>query len=131
MDKFEGEQFAIAKGYVNKEAILTFLVANGFVIDCESDANFALATFFSALSDSYEAAEIIREKKEAAERAALAKKVLEAKRVDIAVLTGRKTAAVRQLESGIKEIVASIPEEERTEGEQALLGAPLKRKRVV
>lgn len=121
MSVYKGEQFAMAKSYLNHSAILTFMIANGLVIDNEADANRAMDQFCSDMSESYAEAERDRAKKEAEHKAAKQKALIGAKRSQLLTLTATKSDAVKRLDDSIKDIVASIPDAERTDAERALL----------
>lgn len=118
---FKGQQLEMAKSYVKHSAVLAFMAANGYAMETEQDVNRATIAFLNQLSESVEADEDARREKERKTLEAKERTDLANKRETLADYQKEKSEAVKLLDDSIHRIVNAIPDDERTEAEQALL----------
>ncbi len=121
---FNGEQAEMAKSYIDVTSILAFMIANGHEADSESEKNKAVSIFLVQLEETFDCDEEKRAEKEKADKEKAERKAIALKRQSLLSLTAEKSAAVLKLDASIKAIVEAIPEDERSDEERMLLGAP-------
>lgn len=138
---FENQTFAMAVGAIDTQRILTFQVANGYPVDTTAEQSKAIAEFLHDLGDSVTKMEETRlaelervknEKRKAMvdsrrERVQnlIAGKAIHVKDVEMQIkqLTLSTLSTAEKLDSEIKAIIKTIPDDERTPEERELIGA--------
>jgi hypothetical protein len=118
---YTGQKFNLAKSFIDTDGVLGLMVANGRKVDCESDANLAIIQYLEDMRESFARLENERAKKQEEQEALKKKLAIQEKRSKIALLTAEKTEAVKRLETSIKNIIISIPDEVMTDEEKAIL----------
>lgn len=137
---FEKQTFEMAVQAINPSQILIFQIANGYQVDTTAEQSEAIAQFLHDLGDSVTAQEAERVRELERVKAEKKKLMIDSRRERVQNLISSKAIAAEdvqmqikqltlstlttaeKLDSQIKDIIKSIPDDERTPEERELVG---------